>query len=139
MELRRILGLHFWGVQSYSSRRGEQSAHAVMVEPSIEKLVRWNPLLPRGDSDLLKVYLEINLRGFDEEANEGSAEAWDRNKDALLPILVKGWSWFGLVQLLRPGCSTLVMCFIDARDITFVVHGQRRLPHSSEWDVRRKC
>lgn len=69
----------------------ETECWIVMIEQYIEELINWNHDWPRRDTELLKVYLEINLHGFDE-VNEGSVGAWDRHKDALLPILVKGES-----------------------------------------------
>lgn len=70
----------------------ETECWIVMVEPYIEKFINWNRVWPSRDTELLKVYLKINLHGFDE-VNEESVGAWDRYKDALLPILVKGGSY----------------------------------------------
>lgn len=70
----------------------ETECRILMVEPYMEKLINWNHVWPRRDTELLKLYMKINLHGFDE-VNEGSVGAWDRHKDALLPILVKGESY----------------------------------------------
>lgn len=72
----------------------------------MEKLINWNHVWPRRDTELLKLYMKINLHGFDE-VNEGSVGAWDRHKDALLPILVKGESY----TVARPSISRAFLLY----------------------------
>lgn len=70
-------------------RQPREVPGAPMLEVFIEKLAGASDALPGGDTELLQLYQEIIALGF-EAAKEGSAAVWDRHKDALLPVVVKG-------------------------------------------------
>lgn len=75
-----------------------------MLEELLQQLARRSS--DSGGGDVARqLYVDININGLEEDTNEGKAASFERHKDAILPVLIKGKSCESRLPLL---CGILI-------------------------------
>lgn len=75
----------------YSTGAGsERTSYWDMIEALLQQLAGRITGSTKGEAAARQLYLDINISGLKDENEEGKAASFDKHKDAILPVLIKG-------------------------------------------------